>query len=283
MTACLDHLKAFSILGEDAVAFIQSQLTCHIDELNLDHWHPGAWCNAQGRVIATLLVRVTSDRVDCILPKTQINAVMPGLQKFTIGRDVMLQPTQSVIGGWPNADEPGHRLSIDPQRALSLSSNEGDGHASGDATSDAAGAWWVADIHAGWAWLTPELSGAFLPQALGLERLNGLSYEKGCYPGQEVIAKIHYRGRLKQRLVRLTLPPDVPTLPPAAALYTRATSASDAAHPVGQIIHHHQSDALAVVKTKIPDGAELLLQPNGATVGRVVVFETDAQDRDLVS
>jgi folate-binding Fe-S cluster repair protein YgfZ len=98
-----------------------------------------------------------------------------------------------------------------------------------------------------------------------------------------VIAKIHYRGRLKQRLVRLALPSDVPTLPPAAALYTHTTSASEAAHPVGQIIHHHQSDALAVVKTKIPDGAELLLQTNGASVGRVAVFETDAQDRDLVS
>jgi folate-binding protein YgfZ len=71
-----------------------------------------------------------------------------------------------------------------------------------DATDDdqQARQWMVRDICAGLVWLSPPVSEQFLPQSLGLEDRGGLSYKKGCYPGQEVVARVHYLGRAKERL-----------------------------------------------------------------------------------
>ncbi|MGH8120840.1 MAG: YgfZ/GcvT domain-containing protein, partial [Gammaproteobacteria bacterium] len=64
----------------------------------------------------------------------------------------------------------------------------------------APGGWELLDIEAGIPWITEATSESFLPQVLNLEEMQGLSYQKGCYPGQEVIARLHYRGELKRRL-----------------------------------------------------------------------------------
>ena len=62
-------------------------------------------------------------------------------------------------------------------------------------------------------WILPETARAHLPQMLGLEALGGLSYRKGCFPGQEVIARVHYRGRVTRRTSRFRLAADSPPVP----------------------------------------------------------------------
>ena len=75
--------------------------------------------------------------------------------------------------------------------------------------------WSNYDILAGIAWVGKEGSEEFLPQSLNLDLIGGLSFEKGCYPGQEIIARMHFRGKLKQRLflarVFIPEPPPVKT------------------------------------------------------------------------
>ena len=61
--------------------------------------------------------------------------------------------------------------------------------------------WRLNELRSGVVWLNPETSNRFLPQMLGLEALDGLSFRKGCFPGQEVIARVHYLGKLKRRSV----------------------------------------------------------------------------------
>jgi folate-binding protein YgfZ len=65
--------------------------------------------------------------------------------------------------------------------------------------------WRLADIEAGLPWLAPSLQEKFVPQALDLARIDALRLDKGCFPGQEIAARLHFRGGLKQRLHRVIL------------------------------------------------------------------------------
>ena len=281
MTAyALDHLKGFSILGEDAMAFAQSQLTCQLGSLDGHDWHPAGWCNGQGRVLTTLLIHANSGQhIDCVVPRDQVDATIDRLQKFTIGRQVTLSAPQHIWGAWdlttPDVARP---LAFDSRRYLALADGQ---TATVDAT--AMQTWALADIEAGLCWLGLDVSGQFLPQALGLERLNGLSYTKGCYPGQEVIAKIHYRGQLKERLVRVTWPDNMADGQPGGALFTAPDGDDGSTKAVGRIINRQQRQGLAVVKTKVAVGQWLAVQPNGAAGVQILPVESGAPGSDLVS
>ncbi len=86
-------------------------------------------------------------------------------------------------------------------------------------------AWALLDILAGIPFLTIETSGEFIPQMLNLEALGGLSFTKGCYPGQEVVARLQYRGQLKRRIYLAYIGSDqVP--PPGAKLYAPGVAES---------------------------------------------------------
>lgn len=273
----LDHLKGFTILGEDAQSFAQSQLSCHVDRLAPKRWHPSAWCNGQGRVLACLLIRVGKDHINCVLPESQLEDTLAGLQKFTIGRQVAFGAPQRVVGAWHDTTGATDPLSFDDSRGLAW--NDADLVAStgvADRALDWTLDWALADIQAGLAWLSPAVSGQFLPQALGLERLGGVSYDKGCYPGQEVIAKVHYRGQLKQHLVRLHWANDIPVQPPASALFLPPDAGAELNPAVGQVITHQGAWGLAVVKTKVPPNTTLALSADGPGVAEIIALDSGA-------
>jgi len=79
--------------------------------------------------------------------------------------------------------------------------------------------WQLADIQDGIPWITTPTSAELMPAELNLERLDGLSYNKGCYPGQEIIARLHFRGKLKRRLCHAYIDSQQPTLSAGARLY----------------------------------------------------------------
>ncbi len=58
--------------------------------------------------------------------------------------------------------------------------------------------WKLAELHAGISWLGPQTSGQFLPQMLGFDQLGAVNFRKGCYPGQEIVARTHYLGKVKR-------------------------------------------------------------------------------------
>jgi folate-binding protein YgfZ len=100
--------------------------------------------------------------------------------------------------------------------------------------------WTLLDILAGLPLLMPETTGEFIPQMLNMEALGGLCFTKGCYPGQEVIARLHYRGHLKRCLYRAYVDSD-PVPPPGTALHIEGiaesvgTVVSAARHPDGGV------------------------------------------------
>ncbi|TVS13193.1 MAG: folate-binding protein [Wenzhouxiangella sp.] len=189
----LPHLAGLRIAGPDSLAFSHAQFTSPFSEEMPAGWGLTAWCNPKGKVLATILARGNEHGVDLIVPRQQVESLARSLRLYAIGRKLEFGPDLTVSGSF-TAPDPQSVMNVDSGRGLDL------GRPGSGTNDEASAAWRVRDVCAGIAWLSPEHSGQFLPQALGLEERGGLSYRKGCYPGQEVIARVHFLGRAKQRL-----------------------------------------------------------------------------------
>ncbi|NKI35474.1 folate-binding protein YgfZ [Wenzhouxiangella sp. XN79A] len=188
----LPELASLSIEGPDAAAFLQAQLTADVAAMPPDRWSPAAWCDPRGRVLAVMLVLPGPPTFLVALPGPVAEQVRTRMDMFRIGRKVTISVGKEAGPGGNGAP-----LAHDPDRRLGIPDSP-------PSEADRA-AWWAAEVDAGMPWILPDTAGRFLPQMLGLERLGGLSYRKGCYPGQEVVARVHYRGRVTQRLARFEL------------------------------------------------------------------------------
>lgn len=195
----LAHLTGLRIDGPDAVAFSQSQLTTDVEALPLGQWQATAWCSPKGRVLIVLLIVRHEHHVEIVYPKSQ-QSTLKKLALYTIGRKVTLHEVPTVAGQFYQADdgpEGATRLRGDPRRSLSLI----DQGSADRPDRDWLLAWRRADLCQPLPWLDESSSGQHLPQALGLELNDGISYRKGCYPGQEIVARVHYLGRTPDHLL----------------------------------------------------------------------------------
>jgi hypothetical protein len=133
------------------------------------------------------------------------------------------------------AGDPGRWLLVGPATGLSaISGAPGTTHASREH-------WNLRDIRAGIPEITTATSGEFVPQMVNLDLLDGISFSKGCYTGQEIVARTKYRGRIKRRMLRFSCP---------GRLYAGATVYGNRG-PVGQVVRavpvDGGSELLAVV------------------------------------
>lgn len=207
------QLQCVTLSGEDALEFAQSQLTADLTGLPQDQWTPSGWCDAKGRTIAILLVAPRPEQVRLALPEPLAADVVKRLTMFTIGRKVTISAPVALAPG--RGSGTGMPLVGDRDRVLVIDEN----------AEPAEWARWLhSDIEQNMAWLLPATSAQFLPQMLDLERRGGLSYRKGCWPGQEVVARVHYRGSLKRRAQSFT---DAGTPPePGARITVEGRSAT---------------------------------------------------------
>ncbi len=156
-----------SIAGEQAKKFLQGQLTCNLDEVTASRPTLGAHCNPQGRVISFFLLFFHDDRYYLQMPRALIPIAMQALQKYAVFFKVTLTDVSDTFN-------PSAMLKNLPTMKLS----EG-----------------IPAIY-------PETSEKFLPHELNLPALGAVSFNKGCYTGQEIIARMQYRGKLKNHLYR---------------------------------------------------------------------------------
>lgn len=195
----LPHLAGIRVTGPDAIAFAHSQFTSSFQDRTKDCWELSARCNSKGRVTEVILGRVHENDVELIVPAEQMADFARALRLYSIGRRLNLSDCPTVAGSLsPPAGSPA--LALDSGRALSLEQPEC------QVDEQALSIWRQADLSSGIAWLNPSSSAEFLPQALGLEERGGLSFRKGCYPGQEIVARVHFLGRSKERLSAFRLP-----------------------------------------------------------------------------
>lgn len=227
----LNHLTALRLAGADARPFLQGYLTCDLDQLDESHAVCGAYCNIKGRVIADALVVLWDGQPTLILPGALRDVVTATLAKYlTFARSAFDPPERAplllgLIDPPPHAETltvspwrsgcavalPGHLsralllLEADDARA------EWQAFAARDRVADADG-WDLIDVQSGIAHVQAVTSERFLPQMLDYDALGWVSFTKGCYLGQEIVARTQHLGRAKRRLVRLHWQGELPEI-----------------------------------------------------------------------
>ena len=264
---------AFRIHGADAASFLQGQLTQDVRGLADGGTRLAALQTAQGRVIAVLHLARRGDEFTALLPASRVDAVITHLRRYTLRARVALTDLGAshapvgVLGvdaGAPGgtgdaAAGGGERYGIGGGRWVLLGPRAGDLAAVAAAP---AAAWTLAGIRTGLPELGAETAEAFTAHMLNLDRLGAISFTKGCYTGQEIVARTEHQGRVKRRLLRYALGAGAPPAP-LAALHARGNK-------VGEVVIAAADDTgaecLAVVSLDA-QGAELstddgrLLQP----------------------
>lgn len=189
--------------GPAARRFAQAQFSGDVDALAPGHWQWNAWLDAKGRVQALMhLADIGDDRLLAVLRGGNAEVTRTALTRFLLRMQVRL--TLRTFTGRHGDPVPHGIARVDAgqivlgygTRSLRLDP------APDQPEPVARAAWRLADICEGWPNL-PAGESTFLPPALGLERLRAVVFEKGCYPGQEIAARLHYLGGHKRRLYHL--------------------------------------------------------------------------------
>lgn len=246
-------MQCISMQGADARRFAQAQFSGDVDALAPGSWQWNAWLTPQGRVRALMHLADTADgRLlavlrggDADLLRTELARYLLRLrvtlaaENFTarsggpVPIDTVEQATGTVVLGYGSRS-----LRLDP-----LSDSPPD--------AGARDRWRLADIQQGWPNL-PSGEPALLPPALGLERLRAVAFDKGCYPGQEIVARLHYRGAHKWRLCRLHGPGPLPLGE------IRDTAGTPSAWILDALSSERGTEALAVVHLDAQNEINLL-------------------------
>ncbi|TAN04826.1 MAG: folate-binding protein [Rhodanobacteraceae bacterium] len=186
--------------GADARRFAQTQFSGDVQTLLPGHWQWNAWLDARGRVAALMqLADIGDDCLLAVLRGGSAERVRDGLARYLLRTRATL--STRLYTGYEDAAFTMGRVETDGQDFLFGLGDRGIKLSATLASPDpgASNRWRLADIRAGWPTL-PAGEARFLPPALGLERLGAVSFQKGCYPGQEIAARLHYRGGHKLHL-----------------------------------------------------------------------------------
>lgn len=265
----LPFMGLISINGPDAVKFLQGQLSCDLNEVTETVSRLGAYCNQQGKVYTTFRIFRLKDSFYLWLPKDLLETVLATLKKYVIfskvtladcsvefasvgylGRDIENSLTQHYHVLPAQVDDvmqlpQGCLIKLPGQqpRYLLISESVQKTLAWPQASEDH---WKLTDIQAGIPIITAATSAEFTPHALNYHLINGVSFTKGCYIGQEIIARTQYRGQVKQHLYQVKI-----SSPQALAAGDKIVNQQQA--PVGTIINiatvtNSQYEALAVIQ-----------------------------------
>lgn len=205
--------QLLSLDGPDAAAFAHAQFSSDVTALPVRHWQWSAWLSAKGRTIAVFqLIRVDEQRIVLVLADGDADAIASQLQRFVFRRKVTIAVREDrIVAGSFTAPEAasgaaiavhGETLELDVgsdalPRTLRIAPL--DDHPASDDASFAL-AWRQSDLRYGVPRLAADQREQWTPQQLGLDRLNGYSVKKGCYPGQEIVARTHFLGKAKRAL-----------------------------------------------------------------------------------
>ena len=255
-TILLPDLGALRITGADAQRFLQGQVSSDVTQLSSERSLLAGYHNPQGRAIALLrLILVAPDDILAVLPRELCAPVASRLSKFILRAKVKLEDVSERfnIHGVVAADDapplaPGPastlvRIAAAPARWLHISPADGPKMARGDRQR-----WRSFDIAGGHPQVYAATCEEFIAQMLNLDALGAIAFDKGCYTGQEVIARAHYRGRVKRRMQRFETAAAQDLIPGAVGRLSdgRAFKVVDAVKRVDGVCEFLAVTALAV-------------------------------------
>ena len=227
----LNQQGILSIKGPDTIKFLQGQVTCDVRELANNQTRLGAQCNIKGRMLLCFLALQTEpEQVFLRIDKGLVANGLASLGKYIVfSKAKLTDATESYrnigISG-PNAskiikeifnleleadntwqasqnsliiriDEQRYECWLNPEQAESIWQK-----VAKQTTIASPNFWTLLDIQAGLGNITPETFETFTPQAINFQLVNGINFKKGCYTGQEIVARLHYRGTLKRHMYR---------------------------------------------------------------------------------
>jgi folate-binding protein YgfZ len=279
--ATLSHWGVIRASGADAAAFLHGQLTSDFASLGLSEVRLAGFCSAKGRLQASFVAwKAGHDEILLACSANVLPATLKRLSMFVLRSKCRLSDASAELSlqGLSGADALGAAGDLAPWRK-----REVDG-VTYIRLPDAAGqarAWRVAPVAAAlpatlmpdrWRWLEvqsgqPRIEAAtvdaFVPQMLNLELLGGVDFRKGCYPGQEIVARSQYRGTIKRRMFLF----DVPA---TAVSGQEVFHSADPDQPAGMVVNaaprpaDEGSSALVEVKLALlGDGSLHLAAPDG--------------------
>lgn len=298
--ADLSHTGLISVQGEDAQTFLQGQLTNDVREVREQHSQLSGYCSPKGRLLAVMRLFFSNDRYYLQLPVEILPAILKRLAMFVLMSKVKLEDASDTlvhIGlSGPNSErllknivavvpqDDNQVIEVDKvtvirvagihprfelygtltdiQRVwLSLST---------EAVPVGSVAWKRLDLLAGLPVIYTNTMDNFVPQMVNLEELGGISFKKGCYTGQEVVARLHYRGNLKRRMYLAHV--DSPGAPQAGdVLISPEVSETEG---VGTIVDAQPGpnggyDVLAVIRIPYAESSKVRL---AGTQGSILQF-----------
>ncbi|PCI69121.1 MAG: folate-binding protein YgfZ [Piscirickettsiaceae bacterium] len=205
-----------SFSGSDAESFLQGQTTCDVASLTSGNSVFGALCNPKGRAISLFHLFKVNDTIYMLINSGLSKAIIKRLKMFVFRSDVQIadQSDNYAILGAESHGQEGTLSSLKPLASFKLNDGAELIHVILNANAcqqailnndlsleqDLTG-WKQLNTFECFPELTTDTSELFIPQMLNLDLLDGINFQKGCYTGQEVIARLHYKGSVKKRLV----------------------------------------------------------------------------------
>lgn len=225
----LSHLGLLEIDGTDAFTFLQGQVTNDVKQLNGAHAHYSGYCNPKGRLLALFLAFAHRDHLHLQMPRTLIEPIAKRLRMYVMRSKVNIKDVSETIikiglQGTHAAQLLNSLFASVPQDAFDLVTHDNGAliklpgetprfeiltdienakniwqALSKQAKTVTADYWEWLEIQAGIPEVYPATQEAFVPQMLNLDLLDGINFKKGCYTGQEIVARTHYLGTVKRR------------------------------------------------------------------------------------
>ncbi len=283
----LSHFGLLRVEGPDSVNFMQGQFTNDVRQVSVDRSQLSGHLSPKGRLLNMFRLFQRDTAYYMRMPAALVQPALERLRKYVLMSKVTLNDAGDEllrigVSGPHAYARLAQQLDRMPQQADEVA--HGDGltvirvaglHPRAEVYGDAASikalwqhlasvakpagapAWALLDIHAGLANLSPDTVEAFVPQMVNLQLVNGVSFRKGCYTGQEVVARMQYLGTLKRRMYLAHIAGDaIPA--PGTELYC---SNSDSGQGAGKVVDAQPSpdggvDLLAVVQVTLHDNGD---------------------------
>lgn len=240
------RFAAIKISGPERIEFLQGQLTQDVAELTPERPVFAGWNNPKGRLLAVVWMLEWRDSTWMLLPAELQARVLQRLSMFVLRADVTLEAAAEKVTTRTSINSNKETLSncfndffysLDTASDAGLLVGEADATGPAELTSEE---WRLAHIRSGRPWIWQNTIEEFVPQMVNLDLLDGISFTKGCYVGQEIVARTHNLGRIKRRMYRFSSPQN-------AAAARGGTVYADG-KPAGLIVDAVPTELLAVVR-----------------------------------
>lgn len=298
--APLTHLGLIAATGEEAASFLHNQLTNDVEHLPATQARLAGYCSPKGRLLASLLVWKNADGILLQLPREIQAPVQKRLQMFILRAKAKLADVsdEKVMLGLAGPAAASALLPWYPELPLAIYDQidtdagtlirhpnafgipryqwitnaavamEAWPQLSTVLQAASPDAWHLAEIDGGVPQITAATQEQFVPQMINFELIGGVNFKKGCYPGQEIVARSQYLGKLKRRMMHASV--DAANVVPGAEIF----SVADPDQPCGMVVNATRSnaqtfDCLVEIKLAAADGEVRL----GAADGPLLSFQ----------